>query len=193
MVKEFCKTLVDEKAEWFTSFTMYQFRDRGRLGLEIEDPNNPDVGIEQPLLKAYKEIIHSEWFSPEMKQESEINLPVTLRWGGAEDAEGIAIPLEFEKNPHFCEAVFDEDDDGNYMMEINGKWFYKSPEARTIDFMSAFYEKPLNGKTELTLKLFAPPASGENDSTQGEDWQTNYYYTVKKLPKIRILCRPVER
>ena len=24
------------------------------------------------------------------------------------------------------------------MMEINGKWFYKSPKAKTIDLMSAF-------------------------------------------------------
>ena len=27
----------------------------------------------------------------------------------------------------------------------------------------------------MTLKIFAPPASGENDETQGDDWQTNYY------------------
>lgn len=194
MVKDFCKRLVDEKAEWFSGFTMYQFRDRGRLGLEIEDPNNQDVGIEQPVLGAYKEIIHSDWFYPEMKTGTdELTLPVTLRWGGSEDAEGLAVPLHFDKNPHFCEAVFDEDDDGNYMMEINGKWFYKSPKAKTIDLMGAFFEKPLDGAANMTLKLFAPPASGENDSAQGDDWAENYYYTVKKLPKIRILCGPVEK
>ena len=31
------------------------------LGLEITDPNNKRSGIE-PLLKAYKEIIHDEYF-----------------------------------------------------------------------------------------------------------------------------------
>ncbi len=191
MVKEFCDILAEDNAEWFSGFTMYQFRDRGRLGLEIEDPNNSEVGIEQPLMKTYKEIIHSKMFYPEITRKSEIHLPVKLRWGGSEDAEGIEIPLHFEKNPHFCEAVFDKDDDGNYMMEINGKWFYKSPEARTIDFMSAFYEKPLDGAADMTLKLFAPPASGENDPSQGDDWNTNYYYTLKKLPKIRILFEPV--
>lgn len=191
MVKEFCDIMDEENADWFSGFTFYQFRDRGRLGLEIQDPNNADVGIPQPVMKTYKEIIHSERFLPKMKQGSEIELPVTLRWGGAEDAEGLAIPLHFDSNPHFCELYFDEDDDSNYMMEINGRWFYKSPEAKCIDLMSAFYEKPLDGACDMTLKLFAPPASGENDPSQGDDWAENYYYTVKKLPKIRLEFEPV--
>ncbi len=193
MVKEFCDMLVENKDEWFTSFTMYQFRDRGRLGLEIEDPNNQDVGIEQPVLSVYKDIIHSEWFYPEIKLDGELSLPVTLRWGGSEDAEGISIPVHFDCNPHFCELVFDNDDDSNYMIEINGRWFYKSPKAKTIDLMSAFYEKPLSSACDMDIKLFAPPATGENDPSQGDDWQENYYYTVKKLPKIRILFTPVEK
>ena len=191
MVKEFCDIMEEENADWFSGFTFYQFRDRGRLGLEIQDPNNADVGIPQPVMKTYKEIIHSERFLPKMEQGAEIELPVTLRWGGAEDAEGLAIPMHFDSNPHFCELYFDEDDDSNYMMEINGRWFYKSPEAKCIDLMSAFYEKPLNGACDMTLKLFAPPASGENDPSQGDDWAENYYYTVKKLPKIRLEFEPV--
>lgn len=190
MVKEFCDIIQKDNALWFTSFTMYQFRDRGRLGLEIEDPNNCNVGIEQPLLKTYKEIIHSDWFSPEMEECGGAELPVKLRWGGAEDAEGIAIPLHFEKNPHFCEAVFE--DKGNYMMELNGKWFYKAPETKTVDMMSAFFEKPVDVPCDMTLKIFAPPASGENDPAQGEGWETDYYTTMEKLPKIRIRFEPVE-
>ncbi len=191
MVKEFCDIMEEENADWFSGFTFYQFRDRGRLGLEIQDPNNADVGIPQPVMQTYKEIIHSERFLPKMEQNAEIELPVTLRWGGAEDADGLAIPMHFDSNPHFCELYFDEDDDSNYMMEINGRWFYKSPEAKCIDLMSAFYEKPLDGACDMTLKLFAPPASGENDPTQGDDWAENYYYTVKKLPKIRLEFEPV--
>lgn len=189
MVKEFCDLLKKENAEWFTGFTFYQFRDRGRLGLEIEDPNYPDCGIEQPLMKTYKKIIHDDWFMPEMKQEEEIKLPIKLCWGGAEDAEGIEIPVHFEKNPTFCEVTFD--DDSNIMMEINGKWFYKSPKAKTIDLMSAFFEKPLNNECDLMLKIFAPPASGENDLSI-EDGLYNSYTTINKLPKIRIRFEPVE-
>ena len=168
---------------------MYQFRDRGRLGLEIEDPNYSDCGIEQPLMQTYKEIIHDDFFKPSMTRGEELQFPVKLRWGGSEDAEGIEIPLHFEKNPHFCEVTFD--DDSNLMMEINGKWFYKSPKARTIDLMSAFFEKPLEGEADLTLRIFAPPASGENDLSV-EDGLLNSWSTVEKLPDIRIRFEPVE-
>lgn len=190
MVKEFCDMLKNDPEEWFSGFTFYQFRDRGRLGLEIEDPNYADCGIEQPVMQTYKEIIHDDFFKPSMTKSEELSFPVKLRWGGAEDAEGIEIPIHFEKNPHFCEVTFD--DDSNIMMEINGKWFYKSPKARTIDLMAAFFEKPLTGEADLTLRLFAPPASGENDLS-AEDGLMNSYATIEKLPAIRVEFEPVEK
>lgn len=184
MVKEFCDMLKADPDTWFSGFTFYQFRDRGRLGLEMQDPNYADAGIEQPVMATYKEIIHDPFFSPGIKSLGEVTLPATLRWGGSEDAEGIAVPIHFEKNPTFCELYFE--DDSNLLMELNGKWFYKSPKAKVIDLMSAFFEKPLKGETELTLKIFAPPKTGENDPTQGEDWDINYYATIQSLPNIRI-------
>lgn len=189
MVKEFCDILKEENATWFTNFSMYQFRDRGRLGLEIEDPNNSEVGIAQPILETYKEIIHDEYFQPEMTIGAEVQLPLTLRWGGAEDAEGIAIPVHLESNPHFFELIFE--DDSNLMIEINGRWFYKSPKAKTIDVMSAFFKKPIESPCDLTLKIFAPPATGENDIST-EDGLYNSYTTIEKLPKIRLRFEPVE-
>ena len=190
MVQEFCDILEEDNADWFTGFTFYQFRDRGRLGLEIEDPNNPDVGIAQPVMETYKKLIHSERFLPKMTQGEELQLPVTLRWGNSEDAEGLAIPLHFEKNPTFCEITFE--DEGNYMMEINGFWFWKSPKAKTIDLMSAFYKKPLTAACDMTLKIFAPPASGENDLSI-QDGLFNSYAVIEKMPKIRLRFEPVEK
>ena len=190
IITEFCNLVKNEKADWLNGFTLYQFRDRGRLGLEIEDPNNPDVGIPQPEMAAYKEIIHDEYFYPTITEEAEVQFPVKMRWGGFEDSDGIEIPLHFDCNPTFCEVTFEEE--LNLMMEINGKWFYKSPKAKTIDFMSAFYEKPLKGECDLTLKIFAPPASGENDPSQGEDWDINYYSEITKMPNIRIRFEPTE-
>lgn len=183
MVQEFCDILEEEQADWFTGFTFYQFRDRGRLGLETEDPNNPEVGIPQPVLQTYREIIHSERYLPQMTQGGAVTLPVTLRWGGAEDAEGLAIPLHFEGNPVFCELYFE--DAGNYMLELGGRWFYKSPQAKVIDLMPLFYEKPLGGAADLTLRLFAPPATGENDLTL-PDGLCNSYTVVEHLPQLRI-------
>ena len=166
-----------DKEKWLSGFTLYQMRDRGRLGLEIEDPNNADVGIEQPILETYREIIHEDFFSPSMDEGDEITLPAKLRWGGSEDADGVALPIHFDSNPVFCEVYFDEDNiDMNLMMELNGHWFYKAPGVKCID---------------MTLKIFAPPASGENDATQGDDWMTNYYTELKSLPKVRVRFAPI--
>ena len=187
MLKEFCDRLKADPEKWLEGFTFYQFRDRGRLGLEWEDPNNSEVGIKLPLMDTFKEIINDEFFMPKIEEKEEISLPVTLRWGSAEDSEGVAIPLSFEKEPVFCEGYFeDELKEANLMMELNGRWFYKAPGVSFIDFMPAFFEgKKVAGK-DLTLKIFAPPATGENDSSQGDDWNINWYYELKKLPEIRI-------
>ncbi|MBR5091322.1 MAG: hypothetical protein IK093_18005 [Ruminiclostridium sp.] len=190
MVKLFCDMLKDDPERWLNAFTLYQFRDRGRLGLEIEDPNNPNVGIEQPLFRTYKEIINDSFFSPVMKVTGNTELPVKLRWGGSEDAEGIAIPLNFEKDPVFCEVTFEEE--LNLMLELNGRWFYKAPKTKTIDLMSAFFDKPLGEAKEFSLRIFAPPASGENTPEDGEDWRINSYTTITKLPSIRIRYEPTE-
>ena len=58
--------------------------------------------------------------------------------------------------------------------------------------MSAFFEKPLKGEADLTLKLFAPPASGENTPEDGEDWLENSYTVINKLPHIRIRFKATE-
>ena len=192
MLREFCDRLKADPEKWLSAFTLYQMRDRGRLGLEIEDPNNAGVGIEQPILETYREIIHEDYFSPAMEEKEEVTLPVTLRWGGSEDAEGLAVPLHFEKNPVFCEAYFEGGNEAlNLMLELNGHWFYKAPGVKCIDMMSAFFKKPLDGAADMSLKIFAPPASGENDPEQGEDWQINSYTEIKELPKIRIRFAPI--
>ena len=90
----------------------------------------------------------------------------------------------------FCEVTFEEE--LNLMMEINGRWFYKSPKVKTIDLMPAFFGKPLSEAKGLTLKIFAPPASGENTPADGEGWQFNSYTTITKLPTVRIRYEATE-
>ena len=43
----------------------------------------------------------------------------------------------------------------------------------------------------MTLKIFAPPATGENDIS-AEDGLFNSYTVLEKLPKIRIRTSAVE-
>ncbi len=189
MLRLFCDRLEEDRDHWLDALCFYQFRDRGRLGLEIQDPNDPSVGTEQPVMETFREIINRERFLPSMTRTGEVSLPVTLRWGSSEDAEGIEIPVHLEKDPVFFEAVFT--DDSNLMLEINGRWFYKSPEARRIDLMPAFFGSRLKGPADLTLRIFAPPATGENDLS-AEDGLFNYYHTLNELPELRIRTAPTE-
>ncbi len=190
MLKEFCEMLKKDDEKWLSGFTMYQFRDRGRLGLEIEDPNNKSVGIAQPLLKQYQEILKDPYFQPVIEEKEQVMLPAKMRWGGSEDADGVAVDIKMDGNPEFFEINFEEE--LNIMMEINGKWFYKAPETKTVDLMPAFFESEIKEGQVLTLKMFAPPATGENDESQGDDWAVNYYTEMKKMPELRIRYEAVE-
>ena len=63
MMKQFMDLLQKDKEHWLSAFTFYQFRDDGRLGMEITDPNNSEVGIEQPVMAMYKKQLHKPFFS----------------------------------------------------------------------------------------------------------------------------------
>ena len=54
-----------------------------------------------------------------------------------------------------------------------------------------FFEKPLAGACDLTIKIFAPPESGEND-LNAEDGLLNTYTVLEKLPRLRVRFEPVE-
>ncbi|MBO4836604.1 MAG: hypothetical protein J5564_02810 [Clostridia bacterium] len=187
-VVRFARYWRDTKADWFRSISLYQFRDRGRLGLECEDPNNSGVGVEQPLLAAYRDqVLYDPWFMPVMTEGEETSFPAVLRWGGSEDADGLAIPVAFEGNPEFCEMTVEQEI--GLMAELNGRWFYKAPGTKTVDMMSAFFKKPLPGPKTLTLRLFAPPPDGINPDDGNEDWMINFRCILEKPPQMRIRYR----
>ena len=184
-VVRFARFWRDSRTPWFRGISLYQFRDRGRLGLECEDPNNRDVGIEQPMLAEYRDqVLHDPYFMPSLTEEGEAAFPAPLRWGGAEDADGVAVPLAFEGNPVFCEMTVDQPI--GLMAELNGRWFYKAPGVKTIDLMSAFFRAPLTGPAVLPLRLFAPPPDGVNVDDGQPDWLINYRTTLEEAPRMRI-------
>ncbi len=184
-VLRLAKLIRERKPAWFHFLSLYQFRDRGRLGLEVEDPNNPAVGIEQPLLRAYRDkVLNDPYFQPTLTLGEAASYPLPLRWGSSEDADGAALTLHLEKTPEFCEMTVEQDI--GLMVALNGRWFYKAPQVKTIDLMPAFFDKPLQGPTELALTLFAPPADGENVDDGHTDWQTNAYAVLEQPPKLRI-------
>ena len=132
-----------------------------------------------------------EPYLPVMTIGESIDFPVQLRWGGSEDADGLAVHLLFEQNPVFCEVGFSGDDARlNLMIEINGRWFYKKSGVTKIDLVPAFFHNKLSGKTEIPLRIFAPPPDGVNDPTQGPGWEQNYFAAMKNPPVLRIRYVP---
>ncbi len=201
MMKEFMELLQKDKEKWLSAFTFYQFRDDGRLGLEITDPNNSEVGIEQPILESYRKELHKPFFSQQIKKGEKVELPVKLRWGGAEDAEGLEVPVKFKKTPVHFELFFNKKlQPLNMIIEFNGWHFYKGPGTKAIDLMSYFFDKKNAIKEPASFKLryFLPPAEGLNLPKNGDpyeakdgDWLYNYYAVLPELPEIHIEEEPV--
>ncbi|MBO4628485.1 MAG: hypothetical protein J5687_00905 [Treponema sp.] len=192
-LRDFMERLETDPDKWLDGFTLYQFRDDGRLGLEITDPNNSDVGIEQPILKSYRESLHKPFFSKKFETAGALQLPVKLRWSNSEDAEGIELDVPVEKDPHFAELYFKDDlIQANLMMEFGGWWFYKAPGVKCIDLMSYFFENKISKACTMKLRIFAPPADGKNHPFgEGDDWLYNYYAELSSLPEIRLEYEPV--
>ncbi len=199
MMRHFMERLQKDSEKWLAGFTMYQFRDDGRLGLEITDPNNSSVGIEQPLLGAYREELHKPFFCPKFESGESMEFPCTLRWANSEDADGIETEIHFEGNPTFAEVYFKNGlEEKNLVMEIGGYWFYKAPGTKCVDLMSLFFEKPLSAPADMKLRIFAPPADGMNHPESGDaysapdgEWMENSFTALPSMPEIRIEFEPV--
>ena len=192
----FAKYLMEHGMEGYSNLAYYQFRDRGRLGLEMEDPNCPGVGIPQPIMDDYKWMMKQDFFKPgieKLEELTETSQDIAMRWGGAEDAEGVEISLRLDAAPVFFDVEFPKE--ANLMFSVNGRWFYKSPGVSVIDCMPAFFEKDASSVVpgeEISMTIFAPPADGENPVTDDEDWNVNYRTVLDFLPKFRIRYNPCE-
>jgi len=197
-VKRFADTVEKEENSWFGGFSIYQFRDRGRLGLEVEDPNDKTNGIPQPLMSVVKEIIDRPYFSAgfDAGDEQTQKTDIPMRWGGSEDADGVELELSLERLPVFFDVTFDKEDvDKSLMLCLEGRWFHKAPGVRTIDLMPAFWNdrfEPVEPGDKPMLRLFATPEDGINPETDAEDWDVNYRTVLHALPRLHIKYEPVD-
>lgn len=190
-VRAFYEAIRSGEYDCYSAITMYQFRDRGRLGLEQEDPNHSCVGIEQPLLQTYRKIISDPFFQPKILRSGETELPVQLRWGGAEDSDGLALTVALEGEPVFFEMYFSEP--LNLMVEVNGRWFYKAPGTNMIDLMPAFWFLNDDAESLLTVNVFAPPSTGMNEPEAWNGDDRNWCTKMTRLPQFRIRYQPVKK
>ena len=196
MMKHFMTRVQKEKHPWLSAFTLYQFRDDGRLGLEVTDPNNSEIGIEQPILGMYIEEMHKPCFCTGYQTLSEAQLPVKLRWGAHDDAEAVEMEIKLKKQPVFFELNFPKEIVPLAMIIEFDTWsFYKAPGVSFIDLMPYFFKNKIKRGAVKKLRFFCPPQDGLNhpvsDTDKNEDLLYNCYTTLTALPSIRLEYEPV--
>ncbi|MGQ9779509.1 MAG: hypothetical protein ACUVRM_06495 [Bacillota bacterium] len=156
-LREFYERVRTEKPPFLKGITYYQFRDRGRLGLEREDPNNPGVGIATPFLADYRTIIRDAYFLPheDWRPLGPGESP-TLAWRSAEDADGLGWEVILRGRPSFFELRLEKD--ANLMVQVDRVWYYKKPGVEWMDATDAV--DGLDRGARVRIAIFAPPADG---------------------------------
>jgi hypothetical protein len=180
MLQRFYRRVAQAKPKFLKAITYYQFRDRGRLGLEQEDPNRSDVGIPAAFLKSYRELLlHEPHFSP-----TESWIPVSagtrsLAWRSAHDADGLGWKVRVPKAVAFFELKWPKE--SNLLIRVGETWFYKRPGVEWIDATEAARTA---GPT-VRVAVFAPPAEGTNPR-RGRGFAPTTPTKLDARPAVRI-------
>ena len=173
-VRDFYRKVVTEKPRWLSGITFYQFRDRGRLGLEAEDPNHPEVGRPTLLHPEYRRIIQNPYFLP--RETWKITRDRSLKWTASDDAEGLGWKVPIRKKPVFLELYLPSG--LNLMVKVGRLWFYKKTDVEHLDVIEG--ARDWEGKN-LPVAVFAPPAEGENPRCA-----VTVRSTLKEIPRLRL-------
>jgi hypothetical protein len=176
----FYKRVLRERLPYLKGITYYQFRDRGRLGLEQEDPNNPEVGIRQPFLDDYLSFIRHPYFTAGQEWKPLGQEKPVMDWRSAEDSDGIGWKVRLKSRPIFFELRFPKEQ--NLLVCVNGRWFYKKPGTEWVDATSAVASE--GAGRQVAVSAFAPPADGANPP-QGNGWQTSVLTELAAMPELR--------
>jgi hypothetical protein len=158
MLKRFYRRVAQEKPTFLKGITYYQFRDRGRLGLEQEDPNDASIGVAAPFLEEYRRLLLEEpHFSPtESWTRLAPGAPLSLTWRSAHDAEGLGWKVKLARHASFFELRFPKEE--NLLVRVGKVWFYKRLGVEWVDATeAALREAPV-----VKVAVFAPPKEGIN-------------------------------
>jgi hypothetical protein len=154
----FYRHVADLKLPWLTNITFYMFRDRGGLGLEQEDVDDPSKYEEMPALKAYSDAIGDPYF--DMRIEEVVNESPSLRWKTATDAQGYGFTFDVPSRAEDC--ALELPGALNLLVKAGDRWYHKPAGVEAIEIGAA-------QQGALEVAVFAPPADGRNNS--GEDYR----------------------
>jgi hypothetical protein len=179
----FYRRVLKVKPRFLKGITYYQFRDRGRLGLEREDPNNPRNGLPTPFLPVYRELLREPYFQP---KENWIRSKGGLRmeWRKSDDSDGLGWKVPLKTRPAFLELLLGKD--SNLMVKAGRSWYYKKPGVEWVDLTQAAVEwgtaKP------FPIVIFAPPSDGLNPGGASQ-----VAARLAKAPRLRLISRWTSR
>ena len=156
-IRRFYKEAAAGKYPWLKNLTYYQFRDRGGLGLEKEDTENPLVFQVQPSLDAYKEALRHPYFdlSVAVGQAMPASSELKTTWSGPASAIGYQIEYAI---PHATgEVVMQFDGQDQLLVESGTEWKIVNPGTKRITFSHAAFG------TDFVLRVFVLPRDGRNN------------------------------
>ena len=143
---------------WLKNLTYYQFRDRGGLGLEKEDVENPLVFQTQPSFKAYKEVMRHPYFDYTISIEESLPMDSELKttWSGPASSTGCQFEYTVPRADGDVTVQFEGRDQ---LLAGNGttEWKIVEPGKSRIAFPRDSSAGP------FVLRIFAPPRDGRNN------------------------------
>jgi hypothetical protein len=153
----FYRKVLRDRPPFLKGITYYQFRDRGRLGLEREDPNHPGNGLPTPFLAEYRKLLREPYFNPG-ESWSRLRGGLRMEWRSSDDSDGLGWRIPLKGRPLFLELLLEKE--ANLMVRAGHKWHYKKPGVEWLDVTGA--AAPWGPGRPFPIVLFAPPAEGVN-------------------------------
>lgn len=153
-VTRFYTEVVRRRLPWLTNITFYHFRDRGGLGLEHEDPDDPSVFRDLRSLHAYRRAAAHEYFGLRIEPAGAPaeDAPLAMEWRSPAAAQGYQIEYDAPRHARLA-AVFPAA--AHLLVGAGEQWFIKPAGQERLELPAA------DGR--VVLRVFAPPPDGRNN------------------------------
>lgn len=152
-LERFYREAAARNYRWLTNITFYMFRDRGGLGLEWEDVNDPNRFEDRPALAAYNRAIRDPHFEYRVVASGALTeAEMTMQWKSSVDSEGVGIQYRSMKAG---DARIILPCASNVLVGCRGQWIVKRTDEESVTL-------PLvEGSNELNFLM--PPPDGQNN------------------------------
>ncbi|MDD2237785.1 MAG: hypothetical protein PHG65_11330 [Kiritimatiellae bacterium] len=169
-IERFYREAVARKYPWLTNITFYMFRDRGGLGLEWENTDDPEKVEDRPALAAYQRAIQNAHFEYRVTEVAEpVSEPLAMKWVSSVESEGVEISCHA---PQGGEARILLPREQHVLAGCGGYWVIKRSGEESVAL-------PLV-QGENKLQFFMPPPDGRNN-VQGA-----YETMLSEIPVVEL-------